>query len=161
MSQIKPMTRRTWLAIATGLMTCIRLPQATAQSGTDGQRPISISVPDFSGDPASGVSPRNVTELITSDLKASDRLMLIEPNGLVEENLNAIPHFDKWRGIHTDHVVTGRITRAPDQRVKVEFRLWDVVSSKQLVGAQYMLQPEDWRGVAHAIAEAVIQRLVG
>ena len=161
MPQIKPMTRRTWLMIATGLVACIRLPQAAAQNGADGQRPISIAVPDFSGSPGTGdASARDVTGIITSDLKASGRLVLIEAHGL-EENLDAIPRFDRWRGIHAECLVTGRISPAPDQRVKMEFRLWDVASGHQLIGAQYMLQPEDWQRVAHVIAADIVKRLIG
>jgi TolB protein len=117
-------------------------------------------VPDFSGSLGAGdAGARDITELITADLKASGRLVLIESNGLAEESINAIPHFDRWRGIHADCLVTGNIARAPDQRVKVEFRLWDMVSGKQLLGAQYMLQPEDWPRVSHEIADAVLKRL--
>jgi len=119
-------------------------------------------VPDFSGSSASGeVNARDITEIITSDLKSSGRLVLIESNGLVEENLDAIPQFDKWRGINTDCLVTGRIARMPDQRVMVEFRLWDVVSGNQMIAAQYGLQLENWRRVPHAIAEAILKRLIG
>jgi Tol biopolymer transport system component len=58
-------------------------------------------------------------------------------------------------------LVIGRIMRKPEQRVFVEFRLWDLVSSQQLYGAQYLLQLDDWRRVPHAIAAAILERLVG
>jgi TolB protein len=164
MPPINPVTRRTLLAIITGFVTYNGLQRAAAAGERDSnhQRPISIAVPDFSDSSASGeVNARDITEIITSDLKSSGRLVLIESNGLVEENLDAIPQFDKWRGINTDCLVTGRIARMPDQRVMVEFRLWDVVSGNQMIAAQYGLQLENWRRVPHAIAEAILKRLIG
>ena len=164
MPRINPVTRRTLLAIATGCVTYTGLPRAAAASERDSnnQRPISIAVPDFSGSSASDdANARNITEIITSDLKSSGRLVLIESNGLAEETLDAIPQFEKWRGINADCLVIGRIMRKRDQRIFVEFRLWDVVSGKQLYGAQYVLQLDDWRRVPHAIAEAILERLIG
>ena len=61
----------------------------------------------------------------------------------------------------TEYLVSGRIARMPDQRIKVDFRLWDVLTGRQLIGAQYGLQPEDWRRVRHVIAEAILGRLIG
>jgi TolB protein len=156
-----PVTRRKSLAIISGLVACAGLPQAAA-SERDNQRPISIAVPDFSGDLASDdASARNITEIVTSDLRASGRLALVESNGLAEENIHAVPQFDQWRGSNAEYLVTGRIIRKPDQRVLVEFRLWDVVSGKQLYAAQYLLQLDDWRRVPHAIAAAILERLIG
>jgi TolB protein len=160
MSGIKPITRRTWLAIAAGLVIGVRLRQAAADDNN--QRRASIAVPNFSGSLSAGdTTAHDITELVISDLKAVGRLTLIEPDGLVEETINAPPHFDKWRSIHADCLIIGNIARAPDQRVKVEFRLWEMASGHQLLGAQYMLQPDDWRRSAHAIADAVLERLVG
>jgi TolB protein len=154
---MKPLSRRTWLVTTAGFIAYARSPQAAAD-----QQRVSIAVPEFSGDSVSDdVSRRNLTEIVVADLKASSRLLLIESNVPVEENLDAVPQFDKWRAIDTAWLVTGRITRKPDQRIVVQFRLWDVATRQQLMGAQYGLQPEDWRHVPHAIAESIIERLVG
>jgi Tol biopolymer transport system component len=157
-----PVTRRTSLAIMTGLVACAGLPRAATANDGNNQHRISIAVPDFSnGSGADDISPRDITEIIISDLRASGRLALIESNGLVEENINTVPQFDKWRGINAQCLVTGRIVRKPDQRIFVEFRLWDLLSGHQLYGAQYLLQSDNWRRVPHAIAEAILERLVG
>ncbi len=147
-------SRRTWMAMMAGLVACVR-PAA-------GQRRVSIAVTEFSGDPVSDeVSPRSITEIIISDLKASGRLALIEPHGLVEDNIDSIPQFDKWRSINADGLVTGCITPKPDQHILVQFRLWDVAIGQQLAGAQYGLPLQDWQRVPHVIADAILDRLVG
>ena len=163
MSRMKPVTRRASLAMLTGFVTLARSPYAAAEDERDKHpQPISIAVPDFSGDPVSDeASARDLTEIIIADLKASGRFVLVEPDRSVDENLDPIPQFGRWRGLHAESLVIGRIARQEDRRVKVEFRLWDVATGHQLVGAQYWLQPEDWRRVPHVIAEAILGRLIG
>jgi hypothetical protein len=81
------------MAMMAGFVTCTWSPLAAAQPR------ISIAVPEFTGDRVSDeLTPHSITEIIISDLKASGRLALIEPDGLVEEAIDAIPQFDHWRG---------------------------------------------------------------
>ena len=48
-----------------------------------------------------------------------------------------MPRFADWRAINAQALVTGRITRQSDGRLKAEFRLWDVFAGQQLDGQQY------------------------
>jgi TolB protein len=164
MPLIRPVTRRALLALAAGVVVCARLPQAAAENAGDNKdrRQISIAMPDFSNNAASdAVNSRDLTEAIIADLRPSGRFVFVEPDKSIEEGIDIIPKFDRWRSIHTDSLVTGRIIRKPDARIFVEFRLWDVITGQQLVGAQYWLQLDDWRRVAHLIAESILERLVG
>ena len=43
-------------------------------------------------------------------------------------NIDALPRFADWRAINAQALVTGRLTRQTDGRLKAEFRLWDVFS---------------------------------
>ena len=79
----------------------------------------------------------------------------------IEENLDAVPQFDKWRSINAELLVTGRVTTTPDQRFKAEFRLWDVISGKITIAQQYWLRPDDSRRVPHLVAEAIFERVTG
>ena len=57
--------------------------------------------------------------------------------------------------------MVGRIVRQPDGRLRADFRLWDVLSGQQMSGQQFFTAPDNWRQVAHIIADAIYERLTG
>jgi TolB protein len=161
---MKPITRRALLAMTSALVAGAQLQHAAAGSGTDRdhRRPFSIAVSDLpdSSTPA-GESWRDIRQTIIADLTASGRFVLIEPAMPIEESVDAVPQFDKWRSMEAEVLVTGRVTTALDRRSKAEFRLWDVVSGKVTIAQQYLLRPEDSHRVPHLMAEAIFERLTG
>ena len=127
-------------------------------------QPIPIALPDFlGGTPADGELARSISQVITADLKRSGLFVPIDSAAFVERivNADAVPRFADWRVINAQALVTGRLTRQADGPLKSEFRLWDVFSGQQLIGQQYMTKPENWRRVAHIIADAIYERLTG
>ena len=51
------------------------------------------------------------------------------------------PQFQSWRTINAQALVTGRVTRQQDGRLKAEFRLWDVNQQQQLTGIELAAVP--------------------
>lgn len=127
-------------------------------------QPLPIAITDFVGGSAQDVEAgKGVSQIISADLRRSGLFAPIDPAAFVEKitNPDASPRFQDWRVINAQALVTGRMTRQPDGRVKAEFRLWDVFAGQQLIGQQYFTQPENWRRVAHIIADAIYERLTG
>jgi TolB protein len=125
-------------------------------------QPLPIAIPDFvtaGQDPAGG---RNVSQIITSNLKRSGLFAPIDQAAFIERvtNIDAVPRFADWQKINAQALVTGRVTHA-DGRLKAEFRLWDVYASQQLHGQQYTTTPDNWRRIAHIISDAIYERLTG
>jgi len=70
------------------------------------------------------------------------------------------PRFEDWRLIKAQALVTGKITVAED-KLRAEFRLWDVVAAKEMIALAFSTSPENWRRVAHLISDKIYQRLTG
>ncbi|MGQ3672366.1 Tol-Pal system beta propeller repeat protein TolB [Xanthobacter sp. TB0136] len=148
-------------ALAAGAM--LQATPAAAQlklditSGTP--QPIPIALPDLLGDPQQA---RAITEVISNDLKRSGLFAPIDPNAFIEKITNPdAPRFQDWRVINAQALMTGRVTRQADGRFQVTFRLWDVFAGQQLTGQQFVAQPDNWRRIAHIIADVIYQRLTG
>jgi TolB protein len=127
-------------------------------------QPLPIALPDFvAGSPADFEQARAITQIITADLKRSGLFAPIDPSAYLEKitTIDTVPRFPDWRAINAQGLVTGRITRQPDGRLKAEFRLWDVIGGTQLTGQQYFTSPDNFRRIAHIIADAIYERLTG
>ena len=126
--------------------------------------PLPIAIPNFvAGSPADGEVGVGVAQVITNNLKRSGLFAPIDPAAFIEKitNIDAAPQFQSWKTINAQALVTGRMTRQGDGRLKAEFRLWDVASGQQLTGQQYFTSPEYWRRIAHIISDQIYERLTG
>src|SRR5499427_3834641 len=166
------LTRRSLLttgsALAVGLAAGVPSREAAAATRVDVTQgtvaPMPIAIPDFvGGSPADGEVARGVTGVITNNLRRSGLFAPVDPQAFIERiaNVDAVPKFPDWRAINAQALVTGRITRQSDGRLKAEFRLWDVAVGQQLTGQQYFTTPDNWRRIAHIISDAVYERLTG
>jgi len=123
-------------------------------------QPVPIALPDFlAGSPADGEAARGITQIITGNLKRSGLFAPIDRAAFI--NTDVAPRFPDWRAINAQALVTGRITRQADGRLKAEFRLWDVLGGAQLNGQQYFTTPDNFRRIAHIISDSIYERLTG
>ena len=70
------------------------------------------------------------------------------------------PRFEDWSLIKAQALITGKV-KVTDEKLRVEFRLWDVVAAKEMVALAFSTTPENWRRVAHIISDKIYQRLTG
>jgi TolB protein len=148
-----------------GVLAGIQVRGALAQAGPKRVQipggefaPLPIAIPNFvPGTPADNDVALGVTQVITNNLKRSGLFAYIERI----TNIDAAPQFQNWKTINAQALVTGRMTRQGDGRLKAEFRLWDVATGQQLAGQQYFTSPEYWRRIAHIISDQIYERLTG
>lgn len=126
--------------------------------------PLPIAIPDFaSADPAGQRAGADIAALIRANLLRSGLFRPLDPQAFIERvvDVNVEPRFPDWRIINAQALVVGQATALPDGRLRIEFRLWDVLAQEQLLGLQYATTPENWRRIGHKISDAIYERLTG
>ena len=127
-------------------------------------KPMPIAIPPFVGAAGSvDELSQNVAQVVTADLRRSGLFLPVDPAAFIEPVVppNVTPNFTNWRPLNAQALVSGSVTTTGDGRIMAEFRLWDVFSGQYLTGKQFFASPENWRRLAHIIADAVYERLTG
>ena len=70
------------------------------------------------------------------------------------------PRFEDWALIKAQAMITGKVTFI-EEKLRVEFRLWDILAGKEMMALAFTTVPNNWRRVGHIITDKVYQRLTG
>ena len=105
---------------------------------------------------------KNISMVISDNLERSGLFIPIDKRAFIQNNesLTKQLRFEDWRVIKAQHLVAGKISKS-DNKIFVEFRLFDVFAQKQLIGKKYETSERNWRRVAHIISDAIFQRITG
>lgn len=104
-----------------------------------------------------------IREVVSADLERSGLFRLVDENSYIEDitSINQKPTFVDWQAIRADALIQGAVEEMPDQRLKVEFRLWDIMAQDQLHGESFTTEKDNWRRIAHIMADKIYERLTG
>ncbi len=123
--------------------------------------PIPIAIPAFAGaDGDAGRLGRDIAGVITNNLSRSGLFRTIDPAAFIGAPSD-VPNFANWKGIGAQALVTGRVESQGGDKVRVEFRLWDVLPGQQIQGTAYSTTLGNWRRIAHIISDVIYERLLG
>src|ERR1700751_2117265 len=143
-------------------------PQVHAELRIDITRgkvePVPIAIPAFPGGAANETQAgRDVAGVVSADLERSGLFRPIDPRSFIQNVSleDAQPQFPDWRQINAQTLVTGAVKTQGDGRLRVEFRLWDVFAEQQLTGYGYTTTQQNWRRIAHIIADEIYKRITG
>ncbi len=70
------------------------------------------------------------------------------------------PRFEDWALIKAQALITGKVS-IDNGKLKVEFRLWDVLAGREMLALAFTTVPNNWRRVGHIITDKVYERLTG
>ena len=116
-----------------------------------------IALVPFRGEDA---SPQKISAIIRADLERSGQFRSVDTAGQsMDETMR--PDMSVWRQRTADALAGGSVTRLPDGRWDVRFRLWDVVKGQDLGGQGYVVPQADLRLAAHKIADYIYEKLTG
>lgn len=144
-------------AMLAGACTVWSSGWAAVLSPTSGRLPIAIA--EFGGiglpDPQAA---RAFTEIVASNLQGSSHFAAFAAEAIA--NTDHLPRFEQWRAKGAQALVVGRLDLSGG-KLNARFRLWDVIAGAHLASHQYVSVWEDRKRVAHAISEAIYERLTG
>jgi TolB protein len=168
-----PFARRSLIAAGAALAApALWLPRAQAQGANQSAvidvnraraEPIPIAIPALAG--SGGDSDhigRDIAGVITNNLVRSGLFRAIDPAAFIGAvDPAATPNFQNWKAIGAQALVTGRADSQGGDKVRVEFRLWDVLPGQQIQGTAYTTTLSNWRRIAHIISDVIYERLLG
>jgi TolB protein len=154
------------LALAAFALFALALP-AAAELRVDITRgriePVPIAIPALAGGGGEEAQTgRELAQVISADLERSGLFRPLDPRGFIQ-NVAAgeTPRFPDWRQSGAQALLTGSVQTQGDGRYRVEFRLWDVLAEQQLTGFAYTTTRQNWRRIAHIIADQIYKRITG
>ena len=68
---------------------------------------------------------------------------------------NLKPRFEDWNLIKAQALITGKVSYV-DEKLRVEFRLWDVLAGKEMMALAFTTVPTNWRRVGHIITAQLV-----
>ena len=104
----------------------------------------------------------NISEIIDKNFKGTGLFNPLKKEAFVQKPdiAHLKPRFEDWRLIKAQALVTGKIL-IKDEKLKVEFRLWDLAAGKEMTALAFTTTPSNWRRVAHIISDKIYERLTG
>ena len=135
--------------------------ELTLSQGT--VKPTPIAVTDlFSTNTDLEKTGENISSVISDNLERSGLFIPINKKAFIQSNESLVnqPRFEDWKVLKAQHLVAGKI-KTNEDKISIEFRLYDVFAQKQIVGKKYETSKNNWRRVAHIISDAIFQRITG
>ena len=151
----------------------LTIPNAKAQlnisiSGAS-QAPIPIAFPNINTDNTGvgaflGLSYANkIRDVVLADLERSGLFRIIPERSYIQKfsSLEDKPIFGDWQVLNSHVLVQSSIEEQKGNELKLSFKIWDIVSQKELLYELYTSNKDSWRRLAHSMADAIYERLTG
>ncbi len=148
-----------WISVCCLLCATAGYAQFRVEVSGVGTTQIPVAVMPFRGNDA---STQKIAAIVQADLERSGVFRSIDLVGApaIDETTGLQdPAF--WRKKGADALVGGSVSRLPDGRLDVRFRLWDVARNENMGGQGYSVAQTDMRMAAHKIADYVYEKLTG
>ena len=103
-----------------------------------------------------------ISIVVEQNLKASGLFNPLNKDAFLQapDIANLKPRFEDWNLIKAQALITGKVNFI-DDKLRVEFRLWDVLAGKEMMALAFTTVPNNWRRVGHIITDKVYERLTG
>ena len=105
---------------------------------------------------------QKISEVVENNLKNSGLFNPLNRDAFLQKPdiAHLKPRFEDWSLIKAQALITGKVTLV-NEKLRVEFRLWDVLAGKEMMALAFTTVPSNWRRVGHIITDKVYERLTG
>ena len=103
-----------------------------------------------------------ISTIVENNLRTSGLFNPLNKDAFLQapDIANLKPRFEDWNLIKAQALITGKVTYV-DEKLRVEFRLWDILAAKEMMALAFTTVPNNWRRVGHIISDKVYERLTG
>lgn len=104
----------------------------------------------------------NINTVISNNLERSGLFSILPKKLFFNETIpfEKKPVFSDWKITTAQGLFHGKLNLKNEQLV-IEFRLWDVLSPKQMVAQKLVTEKGNWRRIAHVISDIIYKRITG
>ena len=104
----------------------------------------------------------DISSVVENNLKSSGLFNPLKKEAFLQKPdiAHLKPRFEDWSLIKAQALITGEV-KYENEKLRVEFRLWDVLAGKEMMALAFTTVPDNWRRVGHIITDKVYQRLTG
>ncbi len=128
------------------------------------QDPIPLAMPEINHSGFFiGRYTTKIRNVILADLERSGLFRVLPDNSYIQKfnSVNDAPNFADWQAIKAQALVQSEIEEDNNNNLKINFRLWDISLQQQLIGQSLSGNKDNWRRIAHKIADIIYERLTG
>ncbi len=103
-----------------------------------------------------------ISIIVEKNLKTSGLFNPLDREAFLQKPdiANLKPRFEDWKLIKAQALITGKVDYV-DEKLRVEFRLWDILAGREMMALAFTTVPTNWRRVGHIISDKVYERLTG
>ena len=103
-----------------------------------------------------------ISSIVENNLRTSGLFNPLNKDAFLQapDIANLKPRFEDWNLIKAQALITGKVS-FDDNKLRVEFRLWDILAGKEMMALAFTTVPNNWRRVGHIISDKVYERLTG
>jgi len=103
-----------------------------------------------------------ISKIVENNLKKTGLFNPLERKSFLQKPdiAHLKPRFEDWALIKSQALITGQVSYE-DKKLRVEFRLWDVLAAREMLALAFTTVPNNWRRVGHIITDKVYERLTG
>ncbi len=144
-----------WIALA----TLGARAEITLEIVTQGAHQIPIVVLPFANDRP---GDKAISPIVGADLTRSGLFSVLDASDVkpAPADIEGV-NWDDWRNRHADYLVVGNVQELPNHHLEARFRLMDVNTQVARLNLAFEGTPEQYRMIAHHIADAIFENLTG